>query len=156
MTRMRTRVTRSALIGAAVLALVTTGFGAAAPAATPAASIPAPPGLPSFYSVPLPIPGFIGKLMKSQLVSVSGLHGTMYRVMYQSTTVDNKPIAVTGVIAVPNGTPPVGGFPVVSWGHGTNGMADICAPSLNPGSDVPLANTLLDQGWVVTASDYQG
>jgi pimeloyl-ACP methyl ester carboxylesterase len=35
-------------------------------------------------------------------------------------------------------------------------MADVCAPSLSPGSAVPEANALLDQGWVVTASDYQG
>lgn len=41
----------------------------------------------------------------------------------------------------------------VTWGHGTDGMADVCAPSLSPSSDVPLANDLLDQGWVVTASD---
>jgi dipeptidyl aminopeptidase/acylaminoacyl peptidase len=63
---------------------------------------------------------------------------------------------VTGVIIVPFGTPPVDGFPVVSWGHGTNGMADVCAPSLSPSSAAPLANSLLDRGWVVTASDYQG
>ena len=156
MTRIRTRLlTRSMLVGVVALALVATGFSAAAPAAG-RSSIPAPPGLPAFYSVPLPIPAFAGTLIKSEPVTVSGLHGTMYRVMYASRTVYNVPIAVTGVIAVPNGTPPTGGFPVVSWGHGTNGMADVCAPSLNPGSDVPLANDLLDQGWVVTASDYQG
>ncbi len=44
----------------------------------------------------------------------------------------------------------------MSWGHGTNGMADVCAPSLTPDGAVPLINTLLDQGWEVTASDYQG
>ncbi len=156
MTRMRSRLlTRSMLVVAVALTLLATGFTAAAPAAGPA-PIPAPPGLPAFYSVPLPIPVQAGKLMKSQLLTVSGLHGTMYRVMYASQSVYGKPVAVTGVIAVPNGTPPFGGFPVVSWGHGTNGMADVCAPSLNPGSDIPLANNLLDQGWVVTASDYQG
>ena len=60
------------------------------------------------------------------------MHGTIYRVMYVSKSVRNQPVAVTGVIAVPNGTPPAGGFPVVTWGHGTNGMADVCAPSLSP------------------------
>ena len=93
--------------------------------------------------------------MKSELVTAAGLHGTMYRVMYASRNVYNKPVAVTGVIAVPNGTPPAGGFPVVSWGHGTNGMADVCAPSLSPRRTC-RSRTLLDQGWVVTASDYQG
>ena len=44
----------------------------------------------------------------------------------------------------------------MSWGHGTNGMADQCAPSLDPTDAVPMVNDLLDQGWEVTASDYQG
>jgi hypothetical protein len=35
-------------------------------------------------------------------------------------------------------------------------MADQCAPSLDPAQAVPLQNQLLDRGWVVTASDYQG
>ena len=156
MTTTRSRLlSRSTLVVAVALALLTTGFTAAAPAAAPT-SIPAPAGLPAFYSVPLPLPFFAGKLIKSQALVVTGLHGTMYRVMYASKSVYGKIVAVTGVIAVPNGTPPPAGFPVVSWGHGTNGMADVCAPSLNPGSDIPLANTLLDRGWVVTASDYQG
>jgi hypothetical protein len=47
----------------------------------------------------------------------------------------------------------------VTWSHGTNGMADQCAPSLDPASAVvslTSLNDLLDQGWEVTASDYQG
>jgi pimeloyl-ACP methyl ester carboxylesterase len=120
------------------------------------APIPAPKGLPAFYSVPQPLPTIAGKLLKSAPVPVTGLHGTMFRVMYVSQTVGNKPVAVSGLIAVPSGKPPAGGFPVVSWGHGTNGMADQCAPSLDPASNVGLANLLLDHGWVVTASDYEG
>ena len=76
--------------------------------------------------------------------------------MYVSETVDNQPVAVTGLIAVPNTAPPADGYPVVTWGHGTNGMADVCAPSLSPANDAPLANDLLDQGWIVTASDSEG
>jgi pimeloyl-ACP methyl ester carboxylesterase len=155
---MRNRITTSGLvlIGTAlalVAALVSVGGTAAA---VNAAVIPAPKGLPAFYSVPQPLPTTVGKLVKSQKVAVTGLDGTLYRVMYMSETVTNHPVVVTGVIAVPNGTPPAGGFPVVTWGHGTNGMADVCAPSLAPDSAVPEANALLDQGWVVTASDYQG
>jgi alpha-beta hydrolase superfamily lysophospholipase len=144
--------------GALAVALVAAVVAPAAGASTAkaAAVIPAPKGLPAFYAVPTPIPGVKGKLIKLQKVAVAGLHGTMYRVMYSSLNLQNKYIAVTGVIAVPNGTPPLGGFPVVSWGHGTDGMADVCAPSLSPSSDIPLANNLLDQGWVVTATDYQG
>jgi dipeptidyl aminopeptidase/acylaminoacyl peptidase len=140
---------------ATVAAIVGVGQGVGA-SAVKASTIPAPKGLPAFYSVPQPLPTVAGRLVKSQKVAAAGLDGTLYRVMYMSESVTNHPVVVTGVIAVPNGTPPAGGFPVVTWGHGTNGMADVCAPSLAPGSAVPEANALLDQGWVVTASDYQG
>ncbi|MGO9877298.1 MAG: lipase family protein [Acidimicrobiia bacterium] len=147
---------RMALVGTAVAligAIVGLGSGAAA---SSVAVIPPPTGLPAFYSVPQPLPTTIGTLVKSEKIAVSGIDGTMYRVMYVSESESNHPVPVTGLIAVPNGTPPAGGFPVVTWGHGTNGMADICAPSLSPTSAVPELNALLDQGWVVTASDYQG
>jgi len=97
-----------------------------------------------------------GALLKSEPVSVNGLHGTLYRVMYVSRSLRGQPVAVTGLVAVPNTPAPAGGYEVVSWGHGTNGMADKCAPSLNPSSDIPLANAVLDQGWELTASDYEG
>lgn len=115
--------------------------------------------LPAFYKVPAHIPRTPGDLIKDQKISVSGVAGTVYRVMYVSTTVSTTPVAVTGLVIVPRGTPPTGGFPVVAWGHGTNGMATQCAPSANVVSTtagVPEVNALLAQGWVVTASDYQG
>jgi dipeptidyl aminopeptidase/acylaminoacyl peptidase len=107
--------------------------------------------------VPQPLPsGPPGKLIKSEPTTVAGLDATVYRVMYLSTSVQNRPVPVTGLVMVPMSPAPPGGYPVVSWGHGTNGMADQCAPSLDPTSAVPLANQLLDKGWEVTASDYQG
>jgi pimeloyl-ACP methyl ester carboxylesterase len=35
-------------------------------------------------------------------------------------------------------------------------MADKCAPSLSPENDVPLSNMLLDKGWLLASTDYQG
>jgi pimeloyl-ACP methyl ester carboxylesterase len=126
------------------------------PATAVSASLPAPAGLPSFYSVPVEVPSTPGTLVKSQLVPSDGIHGHVYRVLYVSESVYGKPVLVTGLVMVPFTPPPSGGYPVVSWGHGTNGMADQCAPSLVPAQAVPLQNQLLDRGWVVTASDYQG
>jgi len=119
--------------------------------------IPAPPGLPSFYSVPQPLPaGKAGTLIKYEVVSDPNLVGaTLYLVMYKSKGPKGL-VPVTGMVAVPDGTPPAGGWPVVSWGHGTNGMADICAPSLQGSSQIPGANELVAAGYAVTASDYQG
>jgi len=137
--------------------LVTVAAVAAACGSSPASSsIPAPRGLPSWYSVPLPLPTAPGTLIKAQKVAAAGLDGTTYRVMYTSESVLGKIVAVTGLVIVPHKPAPAGGYPVVSWGHGTNGMADQCAPSLDPDGAVPMTNGLLDQGWEVTASDYQG
>jgi fermentation-respiration switch protein FrsA (DUF1100 family) len=80
--------------------------------------------------------------------------------MYASTTAAGAPSVVTGLVYVPLTTPPAGGYPVVSWAHGTNGMAPTCAPSLTPqtlSSDMDTyRNDLLDHGWELVASDYQG
>ncbi len=122
-----------------------------------AATIPAPVGLPSFYSAPIKLPSRSpGALIKSQKVPSGGVHGAAYLVMYVSEDVHGAPVLVTGLIMVPITPAPATGYPIVSWGHGTNGMADQCAPSLAPTSAVPEQNTLLDHGWEVTASDYQG
>jgi pimeloyl-ACP methyl ester carboxylesterase len=131
-----------------------------APATTTTTIVAAPAGIPpavaSFYSFSEPIPTKPGTLIKSEKVAAPNIKGTVYRVLYVSTTVDNTPTPVTGVIIVPKKAAPATGYPVVSWGHGTNGMADSCAPSIDPESAAPLANMLLDKGWEITASDYQG
>jgi pimeloyl-ACP methyl ester carboxylesterase len=99
-------------------------------------------------------------------------------VIYQSTRVsDGAPIGVSGVIAIPKGNPPTGGWPVVSWSHGTVGVADRGAPSLDSEelgdvgdpTDPPmtvhrkinaaphgLLNEFLNRGWAVVMTDYEG
>ncbi len=119
-------------------------------------TVPAPRGLPAFYAVPQPLPAGSGRLIKEARVTASGIHGTAYRVMYTSENEQSKVVAVTGLVFVPHTAPPSAGYPVVAWGHGTNGMTNQCAPSLQPAQAVPSINALLDQGWEVTASDYQG
>jgi pimeloyl-ACP methyl ester carboxylesterase len=141
---------------AATLVLIGTVVAACGTSSAPTA-IPAPKGLPAFYSVPQPLPsGPPGALIKWQKLPSAGIDGTVYRVMYTSESVLDKKVAVTGLVIVPRTPPPAGGYPVVSWGHGTNGMAESCAPSLDPSQAVPETNQLLDQGFEVTASDYQG
>lgn len=121
---------------------------------------PAPAGLPRFYSVPAGVSAAApGTLLKWQRVHIAGLEGTSYRVMYVSRDVDGRSTAVTGVVMVPPTRPPRGGFRVVSWAHGTNGMAPGCAPSLDPSARLPpvsVLNAALALGWEVVATDYQG
>ena len=40
-------------------------------------------------------------------------------VIYKSKSLDNKLIPVSGTIYLPKGTPPAGGWPIVSYAHGT-------------------------------------
>ena len=84
---------------------------------------------------------------------------TLYRVVYESTSgVDNSPTAVSGVVAVPAGTPPEGGWPIVVYGHGTTGVQADCGPTLYPdllGYQFAVEDfTAL--GYVTVLPDYQG
>lgn len=66
----------------------------------------------------------------------------------------------TGLLYLPAGTAPAGGWPVVSWAHGTQGIADHCAPSVSgptrPERDGRFLDHFLGQGYAVVAADYQG
>jgi alpha-beta hydrolase superfamily lysophospholipase len=97
-----------------------------------------------------------GTLITSIRVSASGVDGTVYAVKYWSRSVHDRPQTVTGLVFVPFGSAPSGGWPVVSYGHPTDGMGNTCAPSLDPSTDVHAVNDLLGHGWEVTATDYQG
>jgi len=149
------------LLGAVVIggALAACGSGGTADgtASTTTTSIAsAGEGMPDFYAVAYPLEDAPGRIIKVEEVPVEGLAGTMYRIMYTTRTQRGEIAAVTGLVAVPEGAAPEGGFPVVSWAHGTDGMADTCAPSLNPGANVGIANLLLDKGWAIAATDYVG
>ena len=77
-------------------------------------------------------------------------------VTYATDGIGGKPVAVSGTIAIPKGTPPAGGWPVVSWAHGTTGIADQCAPSVTGSGPVTFLNRLLDAGYAVVRTDYEG
>jgi pimeloyl-ACP methyl ester carboxylesterase len=81
-------------------------------------------------------------------------------VIYHSTNVTGRDIAVSGVVFVPPGPAPRDGWPVVSWAHGTTGMADRCAPSETPNlyynEYAQVARTFVAAGYAVAATDYPG
>lgn len=157
------RSTRFAVAALAALLVAAASFAPAGARSSEPAPRVDPPGaeaafaLPAFYEVPTPLPpGEPGDIIKSEVVPAPGLNGTLLRVMYHSRSVQGADIAVTGLIAVPR-TPPVsGGYPVMAWAHGTTGIADECAPSLDAAGAIDFANPMLDRGWVVTATDFEG
>jgi len=121
-------------------------------------AVPAPKGLPPFYAVPSGVAGKSpGTLLKSQVLAAPTVQGTVHRVMYVSRDARGRSVPVTGLVFVPETEPPPDGYPVVSWAHGTNGMADQCAPSLEPDDALRgVINPMLALGWEVVATDYQG
>ncbi len=87
------------------------------------------------------------------------------RITYMSQSASGEPILVSGVVAIPKTPAPVGGWPVISWAHGTTGVADACAPSADtPAGPVHDYLSVVDQtldhwvssGYVVVQTDYEG
>ncbi|KAF1012053.1 MAG: putative inactive lipase [Pseudomonas fluorescens] len=116
-----------------------------------------------FYHWSAPLPGVPGQLLRSEpLAPEQSLAEAArnIRILYSSTDgLDSRtPVAVSGALFVPRGTPPPGGWPLMAWAHGTVGSADKCAPSLAGRSprDVRYLNYWLAQGYAIVATDYQG
>ena len=89
---------------------------------------------------------------------IKALPGTRaWFVVYGSTGLDGKPIAVSGIVLAPEAAPAEGGYPVVAWAHGTTGIADSCAPSRAGVDGIPSdVSDLVAKGYVVAATDYEG
>jgi pimeloyl-ACP methyl ester carboxylesterase len=88
--------------------------------------------------------------------------GRSTRVLYRSVSVAGRPIVVSGMVTVPRGTPPRGGWPLISYAHGTSGTADRCAPSRGPRDwgGLWVQNWLLHRyvlaGYAIAQTDYEG
>lgn len=135
-----------------------------------AACEPPFPGDDPFYQPPAPLPaGNPGDLIRSRPATFSmdpidqaAVPGvTSWQILYRSTDALGAPMAVSGMLMVP--TAPwlgLGPRPLVTYGVGTRGVGDDCAPSytLTQGADYEMlfVKSLLDQGWAVVVTDYQG
>jgi alpha-beta hydrolase superfamily lysophospholipase len=119
------------------------------------------PGTPtSFYQPPTPLPdGPPGELLRVEPLKTAPPGARGWRILYRSTDVTDQPIAVSGVVFVPDGAAPAEGRPVVAWAHATTGVARRCAPSLRPAAlatVIPGLAAFLAAGAVVVATDYPG
>jgi len=135
-----------------------------------AACKPPTPDQDAFYTPPSPLPaGQPGDVIRSRNAvftldpvaptPVPGVKST--QVLYRSTNALGQANAVSGTVLVPT-TPwlGIGQRPLVSWGVGTRGIGDACAPSytLSQGADYEMlfVKAALDRGWAVAVSDYEG
>jgi pimeloyl-ACP methyl ester carboxylesterase len=159
----RTLVVALALTVAAS-ACGSSGTGAGAPSsttsttATPATttSAAAPSG-DAFYQPPDPLPtGAPGAVIwKAPMPDVAGSH--VVKVLYHSRSATDADVAVSGLVYIPPGTPPAGGWPVLAVAHGTTGLGDQCAPSRTPSGPAEAALiSFLGTPFVVAITDYEG
>ena len=98
-----------------------------------------------------------GTIIRSQPIAAPP-GAKAWKVLYHSRSVGGDDVAVSGVVVAPTGAAPKGGRTVVTWAHGTTGLADQCAPSksTDAATTIPFVDDLLHAGYVVTATDYEG
>lgn len=128
----------------------------------PSKSRHAPRTLPLsvFYETPESLPpGKPGDLIRSERAYEYHLsyEASTFRILYHSLSPQGKDIAVSGVVLVPDRTPPSGGWPIIAWGHDFTGSARQCAPSLLKNLNAgPFLSMYISLGYAVVASDYAG
>lgn len=129
---------------------------------SPPKSLHPPRSLPltKFYDAPEPLPaGKPGELIRSEEAEEYQLsyEVSVVRILYHSRSAHGEDVAVSGVVLIPEGKPPAGGWPIIAWAHGYHGSARTCAQSLsrnlNEGSLLSMYTSL---GYAVVASDYAG
>lgn len=100
-------------------------------------------------------------------------HGTL--LVHLMPGIKGDLIRTTSLVFVPKGTPPAGGWPVVTWAHGTTTVGQAsCAPSLKsdaldgnltaegaslgvePSGYANLIGSLVSAGYAVVAPDFEG
>ena len=125
---------------------------------------PGPKGA-AFYTPPKQLTGKHGALVWArEHTGRDALKGASRNelLLYRSTDVDGQKIAVSGSLALPKGKVPKGGWPLITYAHGTTGAADSCAPSRGyDASDLtsyayPLLRSWLKAGYAVVRTDYEG
>ncbi len=123
----------------------------------------------AFYVPPSPLPGtHHGDAVWARPLTGGAVLSSAARnvlVLYRTTKPDGSAVAVSGMVAVPRGTPPAGGWPVISWAHGTTGDAPSCTPSMDAegqpehpylGPIDPVLDGFVRRGYAVVQTDYEG
>ena len=156
------------LAAAAAAAIAASPAAAAEQGAKDAPAAEQGPKGAAFYEPPKRMPKGHGKLIwqreGTKLWPIAGakLNKT---ILYTSRSPEGGRVAVSGSVTVPRGKPPKGGWPVISWAHGTTGIADSCAPTrIAPNSPdaasvayvKPQLRDWVKAGYAVVATDYQG
>lgn len=158
---------RARSLAFACLALLA-GVALLAAGVADAAKPPRGPSGAKFYDPPKRIPKQHGELIwqrKAKGLTVVEGAKTNTLVLYTSRTNRGKKTAVSGVVSVPKGKAPKRGWPVITYAHGTTGVADVCAPTRVPPTSPqapyvvyvdPEIEDWVDAGYAVVRTDYTG
>jgi hypothetical protein len=152
----------------AAAALAALALTASVASATASAKVRTGPAGTAFFSAPKKLPGarhgdaVWARTARGGAV-VPGAAATKL-VLYRSEDAHGATVPVSGVVSIPRGRAPKGGWPVITWAHGTTGIADSCAPSRDDGHAAraynayvfPLLSSWLKAGYAVVRTDYQG
>ncbi|KAL1890044.1 hypothetical protein Sste5346_008479 [Sporothrix stenoceras] len=151
-------------LGLAAALFAPTTLAQDAPPACPAPLPVGPEGI-DFYTPPDSLPdadhGSIIWTRSYADGSATIAGGTNTLLLYTQEGIHGDTVATSGYMVVPDGDAPEGGWPVVTWAHGTTGIADQCAPTINdPSYDKDARDTLLagwvSKGFAVVCTDYEG
>jgi len=116
--------------------------------------------LTKFYETPSPLPvGKPGELIRSEPFNdyLLPYEISAFRILYHSRSPNGEDVAASGVVLLPDGTPPAASWPVIAWAHDFTGSARQCAPSLLRNlNEGPLLSMYVGLGYAVVASDYAG
>lgn len=113
-----------------------------------------------------------GALQASEEITTSIAGARAWKVTYASADLSGAATVVTGIVIAPASAG--SDRPLLTWCHGTTGLGDAACPSAQPDparelrtyfdSDatrqidygVPGLQGMIDAGWIVCATDYQG
>ena len=114
-----------------------------------------------FYTAPVTgNPQQPGTLVRAEaatdLALPAGVMAT--RILYHTRTANDEDALSSGVVLVPYGQAPDGGWPLLAWSHGTSGVATKCAPSLMSSLFYNWEGLYeyVMLGYAVVATDYAG
>ena len=128
----------------------------------------APPVSGTGGAAPVRNPG-ISLLSQADLPPPPEWRGRVRLLRHTMTGIPGRSIQATTLLFTPPGTPPVGGWPVVAWAHGTLTLGQkTCAPSRSADFDGGLTRDgfksdyayqigrFVNAGYAVVAPDYEG
>jgi hypothetical protein len=122
------------------------------------------PEVTEFYDVEGWTAAPAGTLARAEPIEPAPPGVRAWRILYHSTDLAGDDLPVSGLYVAPDREPPPGGWPLVSFAHGTLGVGRMCGVSQDPFTPGTPSNTawgphlqpMIEHGWAVVASDYSG